>query len=184
MNLANQITIGRILLVPFFVIAVVYCRPDFPQIKWLAIALFVVASLTDAVDGYLARIRKQQTALGSFLDPFADKLLLIAAFISLNFSDGFTHKISRWILIVIISREVILISGLLILFISLREVKIQPSWLGKLTTVAQMVTVAMMMFELRWVNASALVSALLTIFSGFGYILREMRRDNHAVSAP
>lgn len=183
MNLANRITIGRILLVPFFVIAVVYCRPEEPRIKWLAIALFALASISDAVDGYLARTRNQKTALGSFLDPFADKLLLLAAFVSLTFSASFSVKISNWILIVIISREVILISGLLILFISLREVKIQPSILGKITTVAQMITVAMMLFESKWAHISAVFSAMLTILSGLGYVLKEIRRDNHGTAS-
>lgn len=179
MNLANQITIARILLVPFFVTAVVYQKPEAAYFKWIAAAIFFLASVSDAVDGYLARVREEKTALGSFLDPFADKLLLISAFLSLSFSQGFAYKISSWILIVILSREVILISGLVILFFTNREVKIHPSFLGKLTTVAQMVTVGAMLLEFWWANAIAYLAAILTIASGLGYIYREARGMNH-----
>ncbi len=179
MNLATQITIARILLIPFFVIAVVYYRPEALYFKWIAVALFFVASVSDAIDGYVARVRKEQTALGSFLDPFADKSLLISAFISINFSGGFLYKISRWILIVILSREVIIISGLVILFFTHREVKINPTFLGKMTTVAQMATVGALLIEYWWVNWVAYLAAFLTILSGLGYVFREARRVNH-----
>lgn len=183
MNLATLITVGRILLVPFFVITLVYYSPDAPYLKWIALALFFVASASDAIDGYVARVRKEQTSLGSFLDPFADKLLLISAFLSINFSQEFTYKISRWILIVILSREVIIISGLVILFFSLREVKISPNFLGKLTTVAQMATVGALLLEFWWANLVAYLAACLTIASGLGYVIREARRVNHATPA-
>ena len=184
MNLANQITIARILLIPFFVIAIVYYNPGAaPHFKWIAALLFILASISDAVDGYVARVRKEQTSLGTFLDPFADKLLLISAFIALNFSDGFTCKVSRWILIVIVSREIMILSGLLIFFFSQREVKIKPNLLGKLTTVAQMVTVGAMIFEFSWFSRIALVAALLTISSGLSYILREASRANHVADS-
>ena len=176
MNLANQITIARILLIPFFVIAIAYYRPDTPFIKVIPSVIFFIASLSDAVDGYLARVRKEQTAFGSFLDPFADKLLLLSAFISLAYSPYFAHKIPAWILIVIVSREILIISGLLIFFFALGGVQIKPSFLGKLTTVVQMVTVGALLLQLNWASLAAYGAALLTIASGLGYVLREVRR--------
>jgi CDP-diacylglycerol--glycerol-3-phosphate 3-phosphatidyltransferase len=178
MNIPTKITIGRILAVPFFVSCIVYYTPEAVYFKWLAIALFFIASLSDALDGYLARIRNEQTALGASLDPFADKLLLVSGFLSISFSAGFQHKVSNWILIVIVSREVILISGLLIVFFTSREVKINPTLLGKMTTVAQMTTVGAMLLEFSWVNLSGFIAAILTILSGLGYIYRETKRLN------
>lgn len=182
MNLANQITIARILLIPFFVIVIAYYSPEFPHYKWLATALFFLACLSDAVDGYLARVRKMQTSLGTFLDPFADKLLLISAFLALFFSQGFTHKIPVWILIIVVSREIILISGLLIFSLLFRQVTIHPSLLGKITTVTQMITIGAYLLELSWAYWVACLAASLTIASGLGYIYREVRRENHEVA--
>ncbi|MBI4550036.1 MAG: CDP-diacylglycerol--glycerol-3-phosphate 3-phosphatidyltransferase [Candidatus Omnitrophica bacterium] len=182
MNIPTKITIARILAVPFFVSCIVYYTPDSAYFKWLATAIFLLASLSDALDGYLARVRNEQSTLGAILDPFADKLLLISAFLSINFSAGFHHKVANWVLIVIVSREIILISGLLIVFFSSREFKVNPTLLGKATTVAQMATVGAMLLEFSWAPASGFVAALLTIVSGLGYIYRETKRLNDAGS--
>ena len=182
MNLANLITVIRILLVPFLIIAVVYFNPAAVYFKWIAAGIFFLASVSDAIDGFIARIRNQRTALGGFLDPFADKILTTSAFLSVQASAGFHYKLPLWVLIIIVSREVLIVSGLLILFFTHQEIKIQPSFLGKLTTVAQMVTVGALLLEYSWSNWAAYLAALLTIGSGLGYVWRESKRINHHAS--
>ena len=85
MNLANRLTVFRILSVPFFIGALLYYRPETEYLRLIAILIFVVACVTDAADGYLARKRNEKTTLGSYLDPLADKLLLVSGFLCLSF---------------------------------------------------------------------------------------------------
>jgi CDP-diacylglycerol--glycerol-3-phosphate 3-phosphatidyltransferase len=179
MNLANRITVARILMVPFLVISVVYQDGVSPAWKWVPFAIFLVASVTDAVDGYLARVRSEQTALGSFLDPFADKLLLVSALLAGQFSSSFPHKVAPWVLIVIVSREILIVSGLVIFYFSRQEIKIEPSMIGKCTTVIQMITAGALLARFEWVEWAAYLAALLTVISGLGYLFREAKRMNH-----
>lgn len=106
MNLANKITIARLLLVPIFMLFA--SNTIFTGSKlnsmYIAIAIFIIASITDKLDGYIARRYKQITKLGIFLDPLADKLLITAALISLVQS----HKVAMWIAVIIIGRELII----------------------------------------------------------------------------
>ena len=116
MTIANYITLVRILLAPLFVGLVVYTTPDSISFRYIALAVFCFAAFTDAVDGAIARLLKQKSELGKFLDPFADKLLLVSAFLSLYFSPMLTTKPPAWILIVIVSRDIFIICGLVIIF--------------------------------------------------------------------
>ncbi len=139
MTLANKITILRILLIPIFIIFLVYSyRKDLLLFRNIAVGIFILSMLTDALDGMVARVFKQQTNLGSFLDPLADKLLLVTAFIII----GYVGKISLGIVILVVSREVIMVLGWTILHIfSNNTLTIKPSILGKLTTAFQMLTI-------------------------------------------
>lgn len=179
MNFANRITLLRILMIPFFVIALVYYDREHVFFKWIAFSFFIAACITDAIDGLSARILKQKTTLGSFLDPFADKLLLLTAFLCVSLSPNYPLKLSPWVLIIIVSREFLIISGLLILFFSRNEIVIRPNLLGKFTTVTQMVTAGALLCEFRWAIYAAYLAAFMTMFSGFAYIFREARRLNH-----
>lgn len=179
MNLANQISIARILLVPFFVCSIVYFQPDRPWLKLIAIATFLIASVTDAVDGYIARVRNEISKLGMLLDPLADKLLLISAFLCLHYASGFAQKMPPWVLIVILSREVLILSGILVIFFTTSQIQIQPSLSGKMTTVIQMCLVLALLLELPWASWLWYGAAGLTIISGISYVIREGRKMNH-----
>jgi len=183
MNLANWITLLRILLIPFFITAIVYYDPARPYFKWIAFSFFFAACITDAIDGLIARIRKEKTTLGSFLDPFADKLLLLTAFLCVSLSPSYVHALPLWVLIVIVSREFLLFSGLLILFFSQNKIIIEPNLLGKFTTVIQMLTAGALLGEFIWAPYPAYLAAFLTILSGSTYIIREARRLNHGASS-
>jgi CDP-diacylglycerol--glycerol-3-phosphate 3-phosphatidyltransferase len=138
MNIPNSITIFRIILIPVFVLVL---SPKIPYGSWLATAIFVVAALTDSLDGYLARKWKQVTKLGIILDPLADKLLITAALISLVE----LQVIPGWVAITIIGRE-FAVSGL-------RTIKaesgliIAASKMGKIKTITQVVAVSWLLLE-------------------------------------
>ena len=138
MNLPNKLTMLRVIMVPFFV-AFLLLTPEYPMFKFAAFALFVVASLTDLLDGYIARKYHLVTNFGKFMDPLADKLLVSAALICLT-ALGF---IPAWMTIVIISREFI-ISGFRLIAAE-RGIVIAAGWLGKWKTAVTMVMIAMML---------------------------------------
>ena len=131
MGLANWLTTLRILLIPVFVTLLVYRRAG-----W-AVLVFCAASLTDLLDGYIARTRGRQTRLGAFLDPVADKLLLTSAFITLTY----LKVIPFWISAVVVSRDLMLSVGVLVIHVAGGTVHPTPSWLGKASTLFQVATV-------------------------------------------
>lgn len=132
MNLANKITFGRILLIPVFM---AFLLSNIPYGDWLAVAFFSLAAVTDGLDGYIARSRKQVTIFGQFLDPMADKLLISAALIALVD----LHRLSAWIAMVIIGRE-FAVSGLRLLALGEGKI-ISSSRLGKIKTVFQVLAI-------------------------------------------
>ena len=102
MNIANKITILRVLLTPIFFGLVLYYKPEQDHLRFIALAIFGIAVLTDAIDGLLARFLKQKTALGTIMDPIADKFLLITSFIALTVWSG-SVKLPLWLPIVVVA---------------------------------------------------------------------------------
>ena len=137
-TLPNILTFLRILAVPFFAIAVWYGQ----MVE--ACVLFVAAGLTDALDGYLARRFNQRSDLGAILDPAADKLLITTAFILLAFPrQAFVTQIPPWVCILAISRDVVISLVALLAYHHLGSSKFQPSILGKLTTLVELVAISL-----------------------------------------
>lgn len=174
---ANQMTILRIAAIPFFVLLLVYGHTG------AAVTVFVLAGVTDALDGLIARKLKQKTSLGSFLDPMADKLLMTAAFITLTVpSVPVVAHIPAWLTILSISRDLLIAMFSLLLYLRLQVSKFPPSLLGKWTTAAQLVTVgvclAINFLPYRFVlvfDALVYASLFLTIASGSHYLYRSYR---------
>jgi cardiolipin synthase len=169
MGLANWLTIVRILLIPVFVTLLVYNRVA------LAFATFVVAGVTDLLDGYIARTRGTKTRLGAFLDPLADKLLLTAAFVTL------TYKLPRilpfWLTAIVLSRDLVLILVAVLIMLTGGQVHPAPTMLGKTSTALQMVTVAIALLVAAHVRpfeplrpTLLLVTATLSVASGLQYL--------------
>lgn len=148
MNLPNKLTMLRVIMVPFFVVFLLL-TPDYPLFKWVAFGLFVVASLTDLLDGHIARKYNLITNFGKFMDPLADKLLVSAALICLT-ELGF---IPAWMTIVIISREFI-ISGFRLIAAE-KGVVIAAGWLGKWKTAVTMIMLAMMLLAVNGIGFPA-----------------------------
>ena len=170
LNLPNYITIIRIVLVPFFFSFLIYYNSAHPEFRFFAIVLFLIAMLTDALDGLIARKFNKQTKLGTFLDPFADKLLLLSGFIGIAFSQSFIIKPALWIVVVIIFRDLFIICGLIIIYLTVNEIEIKPNVIGKVTTFFQMLTVLTVL--IRWSNSEWiwLMTAGFTILSWIIYI--------------
>ncbi len=167
MNLPNFLTLTRILLVPFFVVAVAY--GSYP---W-AIGVFFAAGITDGLDGLFARSLGQKTRLGAVLDPVADKLLLTSAYITL----GVLHRIPFWLTLVVVSRDVIIALGILVILLLGFRYEIRPRMVSKATTVCQIVTVlTVLCAQICRVGPRCLITglylltALLTIVSGLYYL--------------
>jgi len=165
-NIPNILTIIRILLVPLFVIALIR------DLFFSALIVFTVAGLSDGLDGLLARYFNQRTILGAYLDPIADKLLIISAFVSL----AILKIIPGWLTVIVISRDVLILLGIAIFSINDINVDIKPSFISKCTTVAQISTVIFILLDPE-ISGAALIrnnlywlSAGLSILSGFHYI--------------
>jgi cardiolipin synthase len=174
---ANQLTILRMIFIPFFVLLVVYGRPR------VATAVFIIAGITDALDGVLARRLQQKTSLGSFLDPMADKLLLTASFVTLSIpSIPVAIHIPVWLTIISISRDLLIALFALIMHLQTGYSHYPPTFLGKCTTTAQLITVGLCMLanftdRIGMVLFMPVVYAalFLTVASGLHYFYRSVR---------
>jgi cardiolipin synthase len=174
---ANQLTILRMLFVPCFVILLIYGYPRSATI------IFLLAGITDGLDGLLARKLQQKTVLGSFLDPMADKILLTAAFVTLTVpSVPLALHIPTWLTILTISRDVIIAVSVLVIHLHTQHSSFPPSLLGKCTTAVQLLTVGMCMlanFELKLaITIFPLVTyatLAFTIASGLHYSYRSIK---------
>ena len=178
MNLANKISIGRIILIPFFISAIVYSRKD------IALAFFLLAIVSDGVDGLIARSMKQKTRFGTIIDPVADKLLLISAYICLSVSGSmpFEFKMPPYVPIIVISRDVIIVLGSVMVHMITGSLEVKPSVIGKLTTFFQMVTIISVLVQFKYSYAVWNTMVLLTIASGIDYVMKGSRllTENHS----
>ena len=168
MNIPNLLTLIRIILTPLFVIFMI-------QGKYLgALLAFTCAGLTDALDGLIARWLKQRTKIGAVLDPIADKALLSTSYVI----TAITHMIPPWLAVIVISRDIIILLGVLILFLFKGGVEIRPSILGKLTTLIQLGTIFLVLVESQMDYVGGLVPialvlcALATVASGLQYMIK------------
>jgi CDP-diacylglycerol--glycerol-3-phosphate 3-phosphatidyltransferase/cardiolipin synthase len=174
MTIATQITILRILLIPVFVgFAIYYARSattGAPEewLRYTAIGAFVIAAISDAIDGWVARRFRQESNLGRILDPFADKLLLVAAVLTLTLS-SWPAPLPLWFVIVLISREILLSLGTYIVDHVVGKVHIRPHWTGKLATGLQILTVTGSMLQLKVLVLSAAVPA--TLFTAISAVI-------------
>jgi len=168
MGLANWLTTARILLIPVFVSFLAYRQLT------AALAVFCLASVTDLLDGYIARARGSQTRLGAFLDPLADKLLLTASFVTLTY----IRLMPFWITVIVLSRDLLLILGTVLIHVAGGRVYPAPTGLGKASTALQMVTVLAALlvpaFRLDPHVKIALVwiTAVFTVASGIQYLIQ------------
>ncbi len=177
MNIPNSLTILRILLIPVYIGCMTYGAYGF------ALLTLLLAGLTDAIDGLIARRWNQQTRLGMFLDPLADKLLLTSGFLSL----ASLHLIPLWLVILVVSRDVILLLGTAVTHLTGTQIDVTPTIWGKGTTVLQLSYVFLVVF-LTWLDLGlSMLNPLLvtvvgfTLTSGFHYLYRGYKHTNLSI---
>jgi len=195
MTVPNIITIIRLLLIPVFVMSVLYYvdgvkegRPD-DVLRWWAAAVFILAAISDGVDGYIARRFNQRSELGAVLDPLADKLLQVTALILLSFD--FHHAFVRvpiWLPILVISRDLFILVGYLVLRLVVgARVEVRAHWSGKVATALTMILIAMILMQasawpiypavLYGSGACVLISLVVYVARGIGQMNRAPQRS-------
>jgi CDP-diacylglycerol--glycerol-3-phosphate 3-phosphatidyltransferase len=189
MTTANKITILRILLVPYFVVEVLYyVSTGNDTHRVLALLSFIIAALLDGVDGYIARHYHQKSELGAVLDPLADKLLLVSGIVVLTI-DHHPHldTLPLWMTGTIIGRDVVLLLGLIVIQIMVGKVRVRPRIVGKIATVLQMAAVLWVLLKLHSPALSYITigAAACTGISGIWYVFDGMKQlSSHPTSSP
>jgi len=140
LNLPNLITIGRILLVPVVVWAIASREMQ------IAFLVFLIAGVSDAVDGFLAKRLGMTSDLGAHLDPLADKVLIVSIYIAL----GITEAIPRWIVILVVSRDILIVGGVMLAWFLGKPIRVRPVLVSKLNTVAQIVFACLVLASLAF----------------------------------
>ncbi len=175
-NIPNILTITRLMIIPFFVASML------SQKYQNALILFSVAAITDIMDGLLARMTNQKTRIGAFLDPLADKFLLLTSFVMFTFYGW----LPLWLTIIVLSRDVLVIIGWLIMVISTKNSKVEPSITGKLANAFQAILIAYVLVSINFqIDTTMIIKQLvvilvttLTVFSGIQYTYKGYRRLN------
>jgi cardiolipin synthase len=169
---ATQITLFRILLIPVFIGLAVYYGESVASgkanetLRWWTIAVFAVAALSDAVDGYVARHFNQRSRLGAILDPLADKLLLLSGIITLSFT-GWRQHFPLWFPTLVIFRDLASIGGAFLIDYLTGKCVIKPHWTGKVATFAQFAAVLWLMLDIPFLIWPTALAGAFTAISGF-----------------
>jgi cardiolipin synthase len=180
-TLPNFITLIRLAALPFFLLSIAEGRFG------IALGLFVAAGISDGVDGYLARRFQMNSALGAYLDPIADKLLLMSSYLFLAIrSYPTTVKVPIWLAMLVLSRDFLMMLVALLLILTSNKRRFPPTWLGKVTTVTLIVTLVIVLCANVWTWPQAIVliafgaAATGTVLSGFDYVVRVVRAPQGA----
>jgi len=186
MTFASKITLGRIALVPVYAVYVarygmsVAAGQPQESLRWTALALFIFAAATDGVDGWVARRFNQKSKFGAFIDPLADKFLLITAIVFLSafpWGSG-DWRMPPWFAWLVITRDSLIVLGIILVKRAAREVHYAPHWTGKVCTVTQMIAIGWVMLKVDLLPPlyPCLLAALFTLWSAVNYY-REARRQ-------
>jgi CDP-diacylglycerol--glycerol-3-phosphate 3-phosphatidyltransferase len=196
MTTANKITVIRILMIPVFVTLAIYYGQSIQRgepLEWqrfAAIIVFLVAAVSDGLDGYVARRYNQRSSLGVILDPIADKGLLLSGIITLSISnwsesDPDYGRFPAWFPVLVITRDAVILVGAALLHVLNGKVRVRPSWTGKVATVCQMCAIAWVMLQLRFLPLPfvVIVAGFFTFLSGVIYVMdgvRQLQAEGHA----
>jgi cardiolipin synthase len=192
MTTANKITILRILLIPFFVVELIYyVRSGNEAHRLAALLSFAIAAILDGVDGYIARHYNQVSELGKILDPLADKLLLVSGIVTLSFNHGnFLGQIPLWLTGTIIGRDLLILIGVAVIRFTVGKVVVHPRFTGKIATVLQMAVVIWILLKwdagqgAHWLKYLELAAAACTGVSGLLYVFDGIKQlGSHPTSS-
>jgi CDP-diacylglycerol--glycerol-3-phosphate 3-phosphatidyltransferase len=176
MNIANCISISRLLILPFFIIAGVLYSEGNELLRYMILGLLTLSFITDALDGFVARAKGITTKMGAFLDPLGDKLLINASFLLLIFKPEFreTLNLPVWVVVMVFSRDFFIALGSFILHIEGR-LRIVPSYLGKSAVLLQMVSIISGFLLFKYTPYIWHLTGIITALAGIGYFVREIR---------
>jgi cardiolipin synthase len=196
MTTANKITVVRILMIPAFVTMAIYYGESIKRgdpLEWqrfTAIIIFILAAVSDGLDGYVARRYNQRSKLGVYLDPIADKGLLLSGIITLSISnwsqsDPEYGSFPVWFPVLVITRDAVILVGTMILYLLNGKVHVKPNWTGKVATVLQMIAIGWVLLQLRFIPLLYVVFAagVFTLISGIVYVtdgVRQLQAEGHA----
>lgn len=192
MTTANKITIFRILLIPFFVVEVLYYMKTGNEAhRFSAVLAFAVAAICDGLDGYIARHYNQRSELGAILDPLADKLLLVSGIVLFSLDNPHFGSFPLWLTGTIIGRDLVILIGMVVIHMTVGKVVVRPCWLGKAATVLQIICVAWILLKWNsgagepWFSLWTIGAALGTGLSGLVYVWDGVRQlSSHPASSP
>jgi cardiolipin synthase (CMP-forming) len=178
MTTANKITILRILLIPFFVVELIYYLENGNEVhRLLALLTFAVTAILDGVDGYIARRYNQKSELGAILDPLADKMLLVSAIVTLSFKHAsYLGQIPLWLTGIILGRDLLVLTGIAVVRFIVGKVIVRPRVIGKIATVLQMIVVIWILLDwdrdwnVRWLKIWTYGAGICTGLSGLLYV--------------
>jgi CDP-diacylglycerol--glycerol-3-phosphate 3-phosphatidyltransferase len=175
-TLANRITLVRVVLIPVVgVLVMSYTREQtWPRI--LALVVFLVAVVSDALDGFVARAYNQKTRLGAVLDPLADKLLINVSFVFIAANNQFRTVLPPWFPVIILGRDAIIVIGSYLMNEYFGPLRVRPRISGKLTTVFQMSSIVALLLELRFTYPLLMVTLGISIISFFDYLYVGIRQ--------
>ena len=186
MNLPNKITVTRFILAPLFLGAMLYYDRTGEYVYYLvSLSIFILSSISDGLDGYIARTRGMQTSLGKVLDPLADKFFLNSAIIILSLGIRDLYKIPVWFVVLVVSRDILIVGGGMIIRWFKGDLKVKPSWFGKTAAVLQMAAVIWILLNpyhppRSFTQILIYATAFFTVFSGINYLrfgIRQIERD-------
>lgn len=184
MTFASKITLTRMALIPVFVgLALAYGKtvhhhPN-ETLRIAALVVFILAATSDALDGWIARRFNQRSDFGAFIDPIADKGLLLSGVVTLSITDWGSDgwRLPAWFAVLVVLRDCLILGGIGILYRCHRNVKISPHWTGKVCTVTQMFALGWVMLRLVPIHPTwpCAIASLFTVWSMFAYITQGMR---------
>lgn len=173
MNVPNALTLLRVFMVPAFVLAVVDERFA------LALALFGVAAVTDGLDGFIATRFNQCTEVGAYLDPVADKILLVAGYLVLTWKG----HVGFWLTTLVVSRDILIVGGAILYQMVTNALRMEPLWISKVNTLVQLIYLGCVLLAINYgwpseesITLAAWLVALTTVSSGVSYVLEWTRR--------
>ena len=183
-------------MIPAFVTMAIYYGESIKRgdpLEWqryAAIIIFILAVVSDGLDGYVARRYNQRSTLGVYLDPIADKGLLLSGIITLSISNWSESapaygRFPAWFPVLVISRDAVILVGTMILYLLNGKVHVKPNWTGKVATVLQMIAIGWVMLQLRFVPLLyvVVVAGVFTLISGIVYVtvgVRQLQAEGHA----
>jgi cardiolipin synthase (CMP-forming) len=196
MTTANKITVVRILMIPAFVTMAIYYGQSIQRgtpLEWqryAAIIIFLLAAVSDGLDGYVARRYNQRSSLGVILDPIADKGLLLSGIITLSITnwselDPDYGRFPAWFPVLVITRDAVILVGAVVLHLLNGKVEVKTHWTGKVATVCQMCAIAWVMLQLHFLPLLlvVVVAGSFTLVSGVVYVMhgvRQLQAEGHA----